>query len=545
MKKHLFNLSSLPGNASARPAFRTCAHFRSRVRRTVSLAALLLAATLMARAETWNLEGGGSWTNAGNWNPANVPNAVGASATFNNAASGDNPAQANNTTINLDGTKTVGSITFNNNAANTFTYAIATGSGGPLVFDESGAGPATVTVPAAVGTGNNTISVGMSLADPLVAIVNHVTASSAAGALNLTGTISGAGGFTKEGDGLATFGTGAKTYTGPTILNGGRMRMSSAARPQQTSSFTINAGAQLTLITAASFNFGTEPLNLNGSGPVSGPFAAFPGAIRNDTGLAVGISNAIVLQSDTLLHVQGAAGSLTLSNIVSGVGKLTLTSQPHDANLGTLVLTAANTYAGGTAVDGGTVLVSGNVATLGTGNVTVNSANLSFAGSSARLVIEAGVGDAIANTAILSLAGGRTAGMADDGYISLGDGVNETVGGLVLGGVAQGPGSYGSTASAATFQDNEYFSGTGIVTVPQNSPGLAINRAAPDVVLSWPTNFEGFQLQAAGSLSEVWTNRDTMVIVFGTNNTVTEPASAGTMFFRLIQEQVLPSGGSR
>ena len=79
----------------------------------------------------------------------------------------------------------------------------------------------------------------------MVATVNNITASSAAGALNLTATITGAGGFAKLGDGLCTFGTGAKTYTGPTVLGGGRMRMSFAARAQTTSSFTINAGAQL------------------------------------------------------------------------------------------------------------------------------------------------------------------------------------------------------------------------------------------------------------------------------------------------------------
>jgi hypothetical protein len=32
--------------------------------------------------------------------------------------------------------------------------------------------------------------------------------------------------------------------------------------------------------------------------------------------------------------------------------------------------------------------------------------------------------------------------------------------------VAQGGGTYGSTASSATFQNDDYFSGTGIITVP-------------------------------------------------------------------------------
>jgi PEP-CTERM motif len=71
----------------------------------------------------------------------------------------------------------------------------------------------------------------------------------------------------------------------------------------------------------------------------------------------------------------------------------------------------------------------------------------------------AGVSNAIADSATLSLKGG-TAGMAD-----LAAGINETVAGLVLNGVAQGFGSYGSTASTADFRDNQFFSGTGIITV--------------------------------------------------------------------------------
>src|SRR6185369_128226 len=131
---------------------------------------------------------------------------------------------------------------FSNNAANAFTYTVATGTGGPLVFDDPTTNPATINFPAVVGTGNNTISVAIRLDDSLVANVDNTTATSAAGSCNLTAAISGTGGFTKNGLGLATFGTGAKSYTGPTVLNGGRLRMSLAAAATQTSSFTINAG---------------------------------------------------------------------------------------------------------------------------------------------------------------------------------------------------------------------------------------------------------------------------------------------------------------
>src|SRR4051812_13229343 len=77
--------------------------------------AVILGATLglvgtAAQAATWNLPADGSWNLAANWNPAVVPNAVGANATFNNAASANNPAQTASRTITADGAQTVGSI---------------------------------------------------------------------------------------------------------------------------------------------------------------------------------------------------------------------------------------------------------------------------------------------------------------------------------------------------------------------------------------------------------------------------------------------------
>ena len=442
----------------------------------ITAAALIQIWSGPIHAETYNLPTGATWNATGSWNPASIPNSIGATAIFNNAASALNPAQTANRSITLDGSQTVGSIVFNNDAANTFTNSIAVGTAGTLVFDEVGAGPATIVTQAAVGTGNNTISGPMTLTDSVVATVNHTAASSAAGSLNLTGTMSGPGGFTKSGDGLATFGTGAKTYTGATILNGGRIRISLAAHPTGTSSFTINAGGQLTPISASTYTFGSGPLILNGSGPTTGPFAAFPGAIRQDTNLGVVINNAVTLQSAALLHVQGSAsGVLTFPNVISGGGSLTFTALAHDANLGSLVLNGANTYSGGTIVNGGTLELSGASATLGIGNVLVVSAHAAFAGSSGRILIDPGVLNAIADSATLSLAGGNVAGTADDGFIVLSSGVNETVGSLVLGGVTQAAGTYGSTASAATFKSDEYFSGAGVITVvPEPSAALAL-----------------------------------------------------------------------
>jgi fibronectin-binding autotransporter adhesin len=431
-----------------------------------------------ALAETWNLGVGGSYNSAANWNPASIPNAPGANATFNGAATALNPEQTANRTITLDGTKTVGSILLNTDLG-AFTNTIQTGTGGPLVFDEAGAGPATITTQGG-GTGNTQISVAMSLADSLSVFVNNTAATSAAGSLNLTAAISGSGGFTKNGDGLATFGTGAKTYTGATVLNAGRMRISGAAQPSATSSFTVNAGAQLTpIVTGSTFSFGSSPLTLNGSGPTTGPFAAFPGAIRQDTNLDITIASAILLQTDSLLHVQkqaaSATGSLTLMGNISGPGRLSFTAPNSNTDLGTLTLRGTNSYLGGTTINGGRVLLSGPGATLGLGSVEVTSA---FSGAAARLTIETGVLDAIANTATLLLAGGSSLGVADDGFVELQSGVNEIVGALSLAGILQPAGTYGAFGSGAMFTNDEFFSGPGMVTVVPEPGTSAVLLAA-------------------------------------------------------------------
>lgn len=430
----------------------------------VALVAFCVVGVPASAQSYWQVVTGSSaWGTASNWNPAAVPDGTGSIIILNGAATANNPAQTANRTITVDATHVIGAATFNNDLS-TFTNTLSTGTAGSLNFDASGSGPAEIDAIGG-GTGNTTISSPMNFVDNVVANVTNTTASSAAGALNLTGTISGPGGFTKGGDGLSTFGTGAKTYTGPTAVTGGRMRISNAAQPSGTASITINGG-QIDFITAGSYTLGPGTLYLSGAGPSSGPFAPFPGVIRPDTNLAITITNTTELLSNSVVHSQGSTGGvITFSGAIGGVGGFIAGAIPHDSNEGRIVFNGANTYQGGTTVQCGTLEVSGATATLGTGDVTVASAGAT-GGGVARLQIDSGVTNAIGDTKTLSLAGGGTAGVADDGYINLGSGITETVGGLVLGGVAQTiAGTYGATGSGATNINDEYFSGPGVVNL--------------------------------------------------------------------------------
>jgi autotransporter-associated beta strand protein len=252
------------------------------------------------------------------------------------------------------------------------------------------------------------------------------------------------------------------------------LRLSQGGAPSATSSVTVNSGGQIMLITGAQgtntgiYTFGSSAstvITLNGTG-----LAANPGALRLEIANTppTQVTNLINLASTSSINVNNLTDNiLKLNNTVSGTGGLIVNSLGNAADVGSLYLQGANTYSGGTTVDLGSLVIDGPTATAGAGNVLVDG---SSAGTAGKMIINAGVLNAIADTATLTLTGGGTAGVADQGYVDLE--ASDTVGGLVLGGVNQAPGTYGSTSSAATFRSDEYFVGPGVLTVaPASLPG--------------------------------------------------------------------------
>jgi autotransporter-associated beta strand protein len=426
---------------------------------------MVAAAPELLRAETYAIASGDSiWNEPTNWVEGTVPNAIGAAAIF------DSPTATR--TVNLDGTDiTIGSLTYNNDS--TFANTIRSNSGNSgtntLTFDAVGAGPATITS-AGMGTNANTLSQRtIVFADNVVANITNVFGN-AAGALSLTGNVTGPGGLTKEGLGTMTMAFIAnssgqvKNYEGPTIVNAGRLRLSQGGAPTMTSSVTVNSGGQVLLITGVAgtntgiYTFGTSAstvVTLNGNGPTNLTTATSgPGALRLETANAAPtqVTNLITLASNSSVNVNGGANVLQLNNTINGPGGLTLGTLGNTGDTGTLLLNGANTYSGGTIVNLGTLALEGATATLGSGNVTVEGLAADSAGL---LEIRTGVADAIANAATLTLTGG-----AGGGKISLPDSLtNETVGGLILGGAAQPAGVYTSASHP------DFISGSGSITV--------------------------------------------------------------------------------
>jgi len=137
----------------------------------------------LADSGTWTNLTGGSWSLAGNW-AANI-SADGTDFTADFSTLNITAAR----TVTLDGARTIGNLSFSDTGSTYYDWTLATGSAGPLTL--------------AVGSGSPTITVG-----------------------NLAATISavldGTAGLTKAGSGLLTL-SGANTYTGDTIINGGTL----------------------------------------------------------------------------------------------------------------------------------------------------------------------------------------------------------------------------------------------------------------------------------------------------------------------------------
>jgi len=432
------------------------------------------------QGETWigpNGDGvlGGSWATNTNWNPNSVPTGVDASATFNSN-------QTATRTISLDGATKLGSLNITNDTS--FMNVIQDGTGGPLEFDATSGNP-TITVNG-TGSAQNRLNATMVFTDTVTANVQNLNQSTT-GPFSLLGSISGPGGFIKDGPGWMTLAfvpstsNTFKDYEGPTIINNGRFRVSAStgSPPRRTSSVTVNAGGQITFANSGTATFGsllaTLPvINLNGTG-----LAQFPGAIRGDQGTS-NIANSIVLQSDASINVIGAAVSYTLQGTVSGPGRFELGTQPGDPlNQGLLFFSQPNTYTGGTLVTQGTldVAVASN---LGSGNVMVDGVTASgISRANGKLNLHGNT--SIADTAYLNITGDEGIDGAVGGYVNIDFGIDEVVGGLMLAGQIIGAGTYGSVATGAAgnatliglgLNPDAFFAGGGTVTVvPAGVPG--------------------------------------------------------------------------
>jgi len=282
-------------------------------------------------------------------------------------------AVAGNLTIG-DGTGAAGSagVTVVNNDQIANAAAVTIASDGRLTLNASRS-ETIGALNATAGTASVVLSTGSTL------YVGNGT--SPAG--SFAGVISGAGAFRKTGNGTLTL-SGANTYAGATTLSAGVLNIqNSSALGTSAGATTISSGAQLQIQGGLSV---TENLTISGTG-ISGT-----GALRN-------ISDNNTLSGSILraaaATIQSDAGRLTLSGAMTGNNTLTVTGAGATAmtgvmsgstaavliktGTGTLAISGANTFAGRTEINGGTLSINADN-NLGAAPAAATAGQLRFAG---------------------------------------------------------------------------------------------------------------------------------------------------------------------
>jgi fibronectin-binding autotransporter adhesin len=479
------------------------------MRKSIALALAVVTAGLFAstaaRANdaSW---ASGTVTSTGNWTTENftpsgsaagwagpLPDGIGDSGTY------DTTGHASTTTTqNTAGSRTVGKLEVTGNTNSSWQVTLASGKN--LILNQDGAGPGTAvlsnTMTSAPGSQSNPSliingSAGIITLNDDLLITNTSTSGRTGGSIEIDPQFQGTGNITfysvsnTVGLGhIALFrtGAGASSFAGNSTIAKGAVTFSRGDRfsPSPGNVITIGRsdGAASLIYSAATLgnmenNFATSATA--GGTLLFGTNAAATGLVNVKSSSSQTLPHSVFTLNGDLSFTSGGTGTLQIGDPILGAGAVTKIGS------GPMRVTNTNTYLGGTIVNAGSLAVGHADAinngfgfydatdgTLGSGNVTVNS-------TATDLEIESGVAAAnvIADTKTLSLAGGGAGGTADQGYALLDSGINETVGGLILGGVAQTTsGTYGSSSSGATFQSDEYFSGPGTITLALAPAGL-------------------------------------------------------------------------
>lgn len=301
-------------------------------------------------------DGGGaddSWGTALNWDTDTVlNNDTNDALTFSGTT---------RTSPELDMARTINSITFSDTPATAGSFTIS--------------GNDDITFSAATGITNNS-AVLQTVSANLVAPAAGLNLTSTSGDLaigqdvdlaaggtapltvdgandtTIIGVISGTGAtLAKQGAGTLTL-NGVNTYTGNTTLTGGTL-VAAANGALGTGTLTINTGTTIR---------GVGPdRQISNAVVVSGDFTISSDEVMDFTGT---------------VDLGGATRTITLATDADSAwaGVVSNGDMIKDG-AGTLVLKAANTYAGGTVLNAGTLGVEDN-ASLGTGGLTINAGTL-------------------------------------------------------------------------------------------------------------------------------------------------------------------------
>ena len=317
----------------------------------------------------------------------------------------DVPVSVN--TVNIQSNVSPTGVTFNNTAPLDYTVSSSNGSGiltGALI--KNGTGKATITS-AKSYAGSTPINAGrINIQNNTALGATSVVNVASGAALEIQGGISvnarplslNGAGLTASPAGALRNVSGANTYAGLITLGGSATVQVDAGSLDLTNTGGITgSGFGLTVAGAGTGNLagrintgaGSVTKNNAGTWTLSG-VNTFTGATAINAGTLIiggagqlGSGNyAGAITNDGTLTYSSTANQ-TLSGVISGAGALVLNGTtgagPLATQTPTLTISNANSYSGGTTINGGTVRIDTlNAAGLGTGTVTVNGGNFLF-----------------------------------------------------------------------------------------------------------------------------------------------------------------------
>lgn len=239
------------------------------------------------------------------------------------------------------------------------------------------------------------------------------------------------------------------TATGIRVINTAT-EMSSSITAGATSNVIVSSVGLASDATVNALQYTTSSASNIGAGRTL--TIASGGLYLNNTNAGIGVAGDAAAGTLNFATAEGIIWSLgsnanSIGSVIAGSGGLT------KSGTGTLTVTGANTYTGDTYVSSGTLIVGDgtNSSNLGAGDVFVAEGSL----------LDIRNNNAIADTSKLTF----TIYGLSNGKINLATGVNETIASLFFGTASQAAGTWGSTSSSATFQNDTYFTGAGILTV--------------------------------------------------------------------------------
>jgi len=368
---------------------------------------------------TWNHNGNGSWSTGAYWT-GGIPTSAGDTANITYNITG-------NYTITIDSPRTVGILNIGDTGWRYQIYTIAASGEGTLTFDNLGSAAQINVLPMSRGDSinapvllNSDLEIRNKHTNALT-INGTVTANSAGaktisnlgtnnGYVRILGDIADGGGGTvsiiqNSAKSKLILG-GDNSYSGPTTVSAGVLNIQDGTALGTTDAGTsVASGAALQM--QGGITVGAEALTLNGTGVSDdgvlrnmdgvntyGGALTLVGATRinSDSGTLI-LSNAGAITGDGSALTVGGSGDTTINSIID-----TTTAALNKDGTGTLTLSGANTYTGGTNISGGALALSG-AGTLGdsANALTMSGGRLDLGGTSrtvGAVSITAGAGSA-------------------------------------------------------------------------------------------------------------------------------------------------------